>query len=181
MRVLAEFLNVGEKNEAVAGEGVEATLAEVTEARSEVDQSSSAQGEAEASQEAEIVAEAPVVEEPKALAEEPKSSGPTAAQVKELREKSGAGMMECKKALVACGNDVSKASEYLRKKGLSSAEKKASRIAAEGRVGSYVHDGRMGVLIEINCETDFVSRGAQFKELVADMGMQVVACPDVSS
>lgn len=115
-------------------------------------------------------------EEPKAAA----SAGPTAAQVKELREKSGAGMMECKKALVACNNDVVKAQEFLRKKGLASAEKKAGRIAAEGRVGSYVHGGRMGVLIEINCETDFVSRGAQFKELVQDMGMQVVACPAVS-
>nr|XP_024370939.1 uncharacterized protein LOC112280107 isoform X3 [Physcomitrium patens] len=114
-------------------------------------------------------------EEPKAAA----SAGPTAAQVKELREKSGAGMMECKKALVACNNDVVKAQEFLRKKGLASAEKKAGRIAAEGRVGSYVHGGRMGVLIEINCETDFVSRGAQFKELVQDMGMQVVACPAV--
>jgi elongation factor Ts len=88
-------------------------------------------------------------------------------------------MMECKKALVACESDVAKASEYLRKKGLASAEKKASRIAAEGLVGSYVHDGRIGVLIEVNCETDFVSRGDQFKELVADMGMQVVACPSV--
>lgn len=119
----------------------------------------------------------PAAEAPKAAAT---ATGPTAAQVKELREKSGAGMMECKKALVACENDIEKASEYLRKKGLASADKKASRIAAEGRVGSYVHDGRMGVLIEINCETDFVSRGTQFKELVADMGMQVVACPDVS-
>ncbi|CAK9219011.1 unnamed protein product [Sphagnum troendelagicum] len=119
-----------------------------------------------------------------AVAEQPSTTNtsvnvPTAAQVKELRELTGAGMMECKKALVACESDVAKASEYLRKKGLVSAEKKASRIAAEGLVGSYVHDGRIGVLIEVNCETDFVSRGDQFKELVADMGMQVVACPSV--
>jgi elongation factor Ts len=119
-----------------------------------------------------------------AVAEQPSTTNasvnvPTAVQVKELRELTGAGMMECKKALVACESDVAKASEYLRKKGLASAEKKASRIAAEGLVGSYVHDGRIGVLIEVNCETDFVSRGDQFKELVADMGMQVVACPSV--
>lgn len=109
------------------------------------------------------------------------SSGPTAAQVKDLREITGAGMMECKRALLACHCDITKAVDYLRKKGLASAEKKASRIAAEGLVGSYVHDGRIGVLIEVNCETDFVSRGDQFKELVADMGMQVVACPLVSA
>lgn len=125
--------------------------------------------------------QAAVTEEPKTVAPEEKKAapGPTAAQVKELREKSGAGMMECKKALVACDSDIVKAQDYLRKKGLASAEKKAGRIAAEGRVGSYVHGGRMGVLIEINCETDFVSRGVQFRDLLTDMGMQVVACPSV--
>lgn len=149
----------------------------------------SSSGEAEPEIVSEAASEAPVVEEPKAalaLVEEmlqaaAAASVPSAKLVKELREKSGAGMMECKKALVACDNDLAKAGEYLRKKGLAGADKKASRIAAEGRVGSYVHDGRMGVLIEVNCETDFVARGTQFKELVTDMGMQVVACPDVSS
>ena len=124
----------------------------------------------------EAVAEAPQVDQAKAAT----SSGPTAAQVKQLRDITGAGMMECKRAMVACNSDVAKATEYLRKKGLASADKKASRVAAEGRVGSYVHDGRIGVLVEVNCETDFVSRGDIFKDLVADMGMQVVACPGVS-
>lgn len=76
--------------------------------------------------------------------------------MKELWEKSGVGMMECKKVLVVCGNDVSKVSDYLRKKGLVSVEKKFSCIVVEGCVGSYVYDGCMGVLIEINCEMDFV-------------------------
>lgn len=186
MRVLADFLNVGGKDEAPAAES---SPEPSTEAKAEEQQTSSGEVEPEASKEPEIVAEAAPVEEPKAAAapeeEKPKAaaaaSGPSAKLVKELREKSGAGMMECKKALVACDNDLAKAGEYLRKKGLAGADKKASRIAAEGRVGSYVHDGRMGVLIEVNCETDFVARGIQFKELVTDMGMQVVACPDVSS
>ena len=104
-----------------------------------------------------------------------------AASVKKLRDATGAGMMDCKKALVACDNDVEKATEYLRKKGLASADKKSSRIASEGLIGSYIHDGRIGVLIEVNSETDFVARSAQFKELVADMGMQVAACPQVSA
>ena len=202
--MLADLLNIGDKDGAASNEGAEAAGASSTEEEASGGGKSaeaSGEGEAEVTQEAvaapepEAVSEAAVaeVEEPKAGAveeakagagEEAKGAGsassPTAAQVKELREKSGAGMMECKKALVACGNDMEKASEYLRKKGLASAEKKASRIAAEGRVGGYVHSGRIGVLIEVNCETDFVSRGTRFKELVADMGMQVVACPDVS-
>lgn len=89
-------------------------------------------------------------------------------------------MMDCKKALAACDNDLEKASEYLRKKGLASAEKKSGRIASEGLVGSYVHDGRIGVLIEVNSETDFVARSDLFQDLVANMGMQVAACPQVS-
>lgn len=99
--------------------------------------------------------------------------------VKQLREETGAGMMDCKKALSETGGDIEKAQEYLRKKGLSSAEKKSSRLAAEGRIGSYIHDSRIGVLIEVNCETDFVARGENFKELVNDLAMQVVACPQV--
>lgn len=101
------------------------------------------------------------------------------ALVKQLREETGAGMMDCKKALSETGGDMVKAQEYLRKKGLASADKKASRTTAEGRIGSYIHDSRIGVLIEVNCETDFVSRGDIFKELVEDLAMQVAACPQV--
>ena len=85
-------------------------------------------------------------------------------------------MMDCKKALAKAGGDVDAAREALRKKGLASAEKRAGRIAAEGVIGSYIHDGRIGVLIEVNCETDFVSRGEKFKELVDDLAMQVGGC-----
>ncbi|XP_021912478.1 uncharacterized protein LOC110826186 [Carica papaya] len=104
----------------------------------------------------------------------------SAALVKQLREETGAGMMDCKKALSETGGDIEKAQEYLRKKGLSTADKKSSRIAAEGRIGSYIHDSRIGVLIEVNCETDFVGRSEKFKELVDDLAMQVVACPQVN-
>uniref|UniRef100_A0A1D1YY78 Elongation factor Ts, mitochondrial n=1 Tax=Anthurium amnicola TaxID=1678845 RepID=A0A1D1YY78_9ARAE len=101
------------------------------------------------------------------------------ALVKHLREETGAGMMDCKKALTETGGDIVKAQELLRKKGLASADKRASRATAEGRIGSYIHDSRIGVLIEVNCETDFVSRGDMFKELVDDLAMQVAACPQV--
>ncbi|GJZ36001.1 nucleic acid-binding, OB-fold protein [Tanacetum coccineum] len=101
------------------------------------------------------------------------------ALVKQLREETGAGMMDCKKALAETEGDLVKAQEYLRKKGLASADKKASRATAEGRIGSYIHDSRIGVLVEVNCETDFVSRGDIFKELVNDLAMQVAACPQV--
>ncbi|KAF3443013.1 hypothetical protein FNV43_RR16933 [Rhamnella rubrinervis] len=87
------------------------------------------------------------------------------ALVKQLREETGAGMMDCKNALSKTGGDIVKAREFLRKKGLASPEKKASRATAEGRIGSYIHDSRIGVLVEVNCETDFVSRGDIFKEL----------------
>ncbi|MBA0633106.1 hypothetical protein Godav_001754, partial [Gossypium davidsonii] len=103
----------------------------------------------------------------------------SAALVKQLREETGAGMMDCKKALSETGGDLEKAQEYLRMKGLSTADKKSSRLAAEGRIGSYIHDSRIGVLIEVNCETDFVGRSEKFKELVDDLAMQVVACPQV--
>ena len=103
----------------------------------------------------------------------------SAALVKQLREETGAGMMDCKKALAETGGDIVKAQEFLRKKGLASAEKKASRATAEGRIGSYIHDNRIGVLIEVNCETDFVGRSEKFRELVDDLAMQVVACPQV--
>ncbi|XP_050369493.1 polyprotein of EF-Ts, chloroplastic [Argentina anserina] len=123
-------------------------------------------------------------EQPAAVeTKEPVQKAPTvavsAALVKQLRDETGAGMMDCKKALAETGGDIEKAQEYLRKKGLSSAEKKSSRLAAEGRIGSYIHDARIGVLIEVNCETDFVGRSGKFKELVDDLAMQVVACPQV--
>ncbi|KAK9697704.1 hypothetical protein RND81_08G054900 [Saponaria officinalis] len=126
------------------------------------------------------------VKEPSAAAvetEKPVEKAPTvavsAALVKQLRDETGAGMMDCKKALSETGGDVEKAQEYLRKKGLASAEKKSSRIAAEGRIGTYIHDARIGVLIEVNCETDFVGRSENFKEMVDDLAMQVAACPQV--
>lgn len=87
--------------------------------------------------------------------------------------------MDCKKALAETGGDLVIAQEFLRKKGLASADKKAARVTAEGRIGSYIHDSRIGVLVEVNCETDFVSRGEIFKELVEDLAMQVAACPQV--
>lgn len=102
------------------------------------------------------------------------------ALVKELRAASGAGMMDCKKALLETGGDVGAAKEWLRAKGLAQAAKKAGRIAAEGAVMSYIHTGaRLGVLVEVNCETDFVARGDRFKEFAADIAMQVAACDDV--
>lgn len=88
-------------------------------------------------------------------------------------------MMDCKKALAESGGDIIKAQELLRMKGLASADKKASRATAEGRIGSYIHDNRIGILIEVNCETDFVSRGEIFRQLVDDLAMQVAACPQV--
>jgi elongation factor Ts len=104
----------------------------------------------------------------------------TAQQVKELREKTGAGMMDCKKALTENAGDITKSIEWLRQKGITSAEKKSSRIAAEGMVGSYIHTGsRIGVLVEVNCETDFVARREEFKKLVNDVAMQIAACPNV--
>ncbi|KAL9224063.1 hypothetical protein vseg_000136 [Gypsophila vaccaria] len=129
-------------------------------------------------------APAPETEQPAAVeTEKPVEKAPTvavsAALVKQLRDETGAGMMDCKKALAETGGDLEKAQEYLRKKGLASAEKKSSRIAAEGRIGTYIHDARIGVLIEVNCETDFVGRSENFKELVDDLAMQVAACPQV--
>ncbi len=104
----------------------------------------------------------------------------TAKLVKELRDKTGAGMMDCKKALNESEGDLEKAVEWLRKKGIASAEKKSGRVAAEGAIGSYIHTGsRVGVLLELNCETDFVARGEIFQSLLKDVSMQVAACPNV--
>ncbi|HEU4433538.1 MAG TPA: translation elongation factor Ts [Pyrinomonadaceae bacterium] len=100
----------------------------------------------------------------------------TAAAVKQLRDKTGAGMMECKKALVEAEGSEEKAIEILRKSGLASAKKREGRIAAEGIVGSYIHmGGKVGVLVELNCETDFVARGDEFQQLVKDIAMHVAA------
>ncbi|KGG15144.1 MULTISPECIES: translation elongation factor Ts [unclassified Prochlorococcus] len=104
----------------------------------------------------------------------------TAKLVKDLRDKTSAGMMDCKKALAESDGDMSKAIEWLRQKGIASAEKKSGRVAAEGAIGSYIHTGaRVGVLIELNCETDFVARGDLFQGLLRDVAMQVAACPNV--
>ena len=100
----------------------------------------------------------------------------TAAAVKQLREKTGAGMMECKNALVEAGGNEEKAVDILRERGLASAKKREGRIAAEGIVGSYIHmGGKVGVLVELNCETDFVARGDEFQQLVKDIAMHVAA------
>lgn len=100
----------------------------------------------------------------------------TAAAVKQLREKTGAGMMECKNALVESGGNEEKAIDILRERGLASAKKREGRIAAEGIVGSYIHmGGKVGVLVELNCETDFVARGDEFQQLVKDIAMHVAA------
>ncbi len=100
----------------------------------------------------------------------------SASMVKELREKSGAGMMDCKKALGETGGDMQKAFDYLRQKGLAAAARKANRIATDGAVGAYVHaGGKIGVLVEINCETDFVARTAEFQTLLKDIAMQIAA------
>ncbi|KAF2303943.1 hypothetical protein GH714_024791 [Hevea brasiliensis] len=123
--------------------------------------------------------EQPAPAEAKETIQKPPTVTVSAALVKQLREETGAGMMDCKKALSETGGDLEKAQEYLRKKGLSTADKKSSRLAAEGRIGSYIHDSRIGVLIEVNCETDFVGRSEKFKEMVDDLAMQVVACPQV--
>ncbi len=100
----------------------------------------------------------------------------TAQQVKELRDRTGAGMMDCKNALTEADGDIEKAMVLLRKKGLASAEKKSGRVAAEGMIGHYVHgDGVIGVLVEVNCETDFAARNVEFQALVKDLAMHIAA------
>jgi len=100
----------------------------------------------------------------------------TAGAVKSLREKTGAGMMECKKALTEASGNEEQAIEILRKRGLASAKKREGRIAAEGAVGSYIHmGGKVGVLVEVNCETDFVARGEEFQQLIKDIAMHIAA------
>ncbi|MEK7855527.1 MAG: translation elongation factor Ts [Acidobacteriota bacterium] len=100
----------------------------------------------------------------------------TASSVKSLREKTGAGMIDCKNALVEANGDEAAATEILRKKGVATAGKKAGRVTAEGAVGSYIHmGGKVGVIVEINCESDFVSRGDEFQQLVKDVAMHIAA------
>jgi elongation factor Ts len=96
--------------------------------------------------------------------------------VKELREKTGAGILDCQKALVESGNDIEKAIEHLRQKGLAAAQKKAGRETKEGLVSAYIHPGsRIGVLVEVNCETDFVARNEEFQAMVRDVALQIAA------
>lgn len=100
----------------------------------------------------------------------------TAAQVSELRKVTGAGLMDCKKALAETGGDQEKAVDYLRKKGLAAASKKSGRVATEGLVGSYIHaGGKIGVLVEVNCETDFVAKNENFQTFVKDVAMHIAA------
>ncbi len=99
----------------------------------------------------------------------------TADKVKELREKTGAGMMDCKKALANSSGDMEKAIDLLRQKGLATAARKASRAASEGLIGSYIHMDKLGVLVEVNCETDFVAKTDDFRELVKDIAMHIAA------
>jgi elongation factor Ts len=102
----------------------------------------------------------------------------SAQSVKELRDKTSAGMMDCKKALQESNGDVSKAMETLRQKGLASATKKTNRIATEGLIESYIHmGGKLGIIVEINCETDFVARRPEFQELAKNIAMQIAASP----
>ncbi len=103
-------------------------------------------------------------------------SGISMAQVKELRERTGAGIVNCKKALAENNGDIEKAIDFLREKGLAAAAKRAGRAAEQGVVGSYIHGGgKIGVLVEVNCETDFVARTEEFQQLVKDIAMQVAA------
>src|SRR5436853_7030452 len=100
----------------------------------------------------------------------------TPGAIKLLREKSGAGMVDCKMALVEANGDETAAMDVLRKKGMATAGKKAGRVTAEGAVGSYIHmGGKVGVLVEINCESDFVARGEEFQQLVKDVAMHITA------
>ncbi len=103
----------------------------------------------------------------------------TAEMVKSLREKTGAGMMECKKALSESGGDMEKAVEHLRQKGLATAQKKAARTASQGLIGSYIHMDRIGVMAEVNCETDFVARTDDFRGLVKDLAMHIAAATPI--
>merc|ERR1712176_1314332 len=159
---IGENIKVRRFSRYVLGEGIEKKTVDFA---TEVEEQTKAKSESPAPEEK--------VEE---KVEEKPAVAISAKLVKELRDSSGAGMMDCKKALAECGGDLEKAEEYLRKKGITSAAKKASRVASEGMVSSYIHAGsRIGVLVEVNCETDFVARGDKFKELVQGLAMQIAA------
>jgi len=105
----------------------------------------------------------------------------TAKDVQELRQRTGAGMMDCKKALEENAGDMNKAAEFLRAKGIAKAEKRAGRAASEGQIGSYIHhNGKVGVLVEVNCETDFVARNPEFKELVKEIALHIASAAPVA-
>jgi elongation factor Ts len=105
----------------------------------------------------------------------------SAAMVKELREKTGSGMMDCKEALKECDGDMEKALDHLRKKGLATAAKRAGRALSEGQIGAYIHTGgKIGVMVEVNCETDFVARNEDFLEFVKNIAMHIAATSPVS-
>lgn len=104
-----------------------------------------------------------------------------ASLVKELREKTGVGIMDCKKALQECGGDIPKALDYLRKKGIATAKKRGARVTSDGQVQSYIHaGGKIGVLVEVNCETDFSAKTEDFSEFVKNLAMQIAATNPVS-
>ena len=104
-----------------------------------------------------------------------------ASLVKELRDKTGVGIMDCKKALQECGGDITKAIDYLRKKGIATAKKRGSRVTSDGQVQSYIHaGGKIGVLVEVNCETDFSAKTEDFTEFVKNLAMQIAATNPVS-
>ena len=161
------------------GEGIEVAekdfAAEVEEQAKAFEAAAAAKKDEEQTAEespAEAAAEAPAADEPEFKV--------PAKMVKELREMTGSGMMDCKKALVESKGDVEGAVAWLRKKGIAKAEKKASRTAAEGMIHSYIHAGsKLGVLLEVNCETDFAAQNSDFKELVDDVALQIAACPQV--
>ena len=105
----------------------------------------------------------------------------SASLVKELREKTGVGIMDCKKALEQSNGDITQAIDYLRKKGTAIAKKRAGRIASEGQIGSYIHaGGKIGVLVEVNCETDFTGKTEDFTDFVRNMAMQIAAAVPIS-
>merc|ERR1712003_171263 len=166
---IGENIKVRRFSRYVLGEGIEKKTVDFA---TEVEEQTKAKSESPAPEKKEEKVEEKVEEKPAVTI--------SAKLVKELRDSSGAGMMDCKKALTECGGDLEKAEEYLRKKGITSAAKKASRVASEGMVSSYIHAGsRIGVLVEVNCETDFVARGDKFKELVQGLAMQIAASPSV--
>ena len=108
-------------------------------------------------------------------------SGISAAMVKELREKTGAGMMDCKAALTGCDGDMSKAIDFLRKKGLATAQKRAGRAMSEGTIQSYIHmGGKIGVMVEVNCESDFVAKNEAFQEFARNIAMHIAATSPVA-